>query len=114
MKELVFALEFRGSAAPVPGSDKKMKAKTSATSQTLCSLLKADGIQAAVESAGAGSELRVRGRNRWRGIDRRVRPHQIRRCGLGFVHDCRPWHPRPESGRWTSEGRDRVGGDRRR
>jgi hypothetical protein len=55
MKELVFALEFKGSAAPVPGSDKKLEAKTSATSQTLRSVLKADGIQAVVESTGAGS-----------------------------------------------------------
>jgi hypothetical protein len=55
MKELVFALEFKGSAAPVPDADKKMTAKTSATSQTLRSVLRADGIQAAVESAGAGS-----------------------------------------------------------
>jgi hypothetical protein len=55
MKELVFALEFRGSAAPVPGSDKKLQAKTSATSQTLRSVLKADGIQAGVESAAGGS-----------------------------------------------------------
>jgi len=55
MKELVFALEFKGSAAPVPGSDKKLRAKTSATSQTLRSVLKADGIQAVVESAGAAS-----------------------------------------------------------
>jgi hypothetical protein len=55
MKELVFALEFRGSAAPVPGSDKKLQAKTSAGSQTLRSVLKADGIQASVEAAGGGS-----------------------------------------------------------
>jgi len=55
MKELVFALEFKGSAAPVPGSDKNLRAKTSATSQTLRSVLSAGGIQAAVESAGAGS-----------------------------------------------------------
>jgi hypothetical protein len=55
MKELVFALEFRGSAGSVPGSDKKMQAKTSATSQTLRSVLKGDGIQASVESAGGGS-----------------------------------------------------------
>ena len=55
MKEVVFALEFKGSAAPVPGSDKKLQAKTSATSQTLRSVLKADGIQATVDSAGAGS-----------------------------------------------------------
>jgi len=55
MKELVFALEFKGSAAPVPGSDKSLRAKTLATSQTLRSVLSAGGIQAAVESAGAGS-----------------------------------------------------------
>ena len=55
MKELVFALEFKGNAAPVPGSDKRLQAKTSATSQTLRSILRADGIQASVESAGAGS-----------------------------------------------------------
>src|SRR6058998_4398181 len=55
MKELVFALEFKGSAAPVPGSDKRLHAKTSATSQTLRSVLKADGIQASVEVAGGGS-----------------------------------------------------------
>ena len=55
MKELVFALEFKGNAGPVPGSDKRLQAKTSATSQTLRSILGADGIQASVESAGAGS-----------------------------------------------------------
>jgi hypothetical protein len=55
MKELVFALEFKGSAAPVPGSDKKLQAKTSAGSQTLRSVLKADGILVSVESAGGGS-----------------------------------------------------------
>ena len=55
MRELVFALEFRGSAGPVPGSDKKLQAKTSATSQTLRSVLKPDGIQAGVESAGGGA-----------------------------------------------------------
>lgn len=55
MKELVFALEFRGSAAPVAGSDKRLQAKTSASSQTLRSLLKPDGIQASLESAGGGS-----------------------------------------------------------
>jgi hypothetical protein len=55
MKELVFALEFKGSAAPVPGSDKKLQARTSASSQILRSLLDADGIQAGVQSASGGS-----------------------------------------------------------
>ena len=55
MKEIVFALEFRGSASPEAGSDKKLRAKTSATSQTLRSVLRADGIQGGVETAGGGS-----------------------------------------------------------
>jgi hypothetical protein len=55
MKELVFALEFRGNAAPVPGSDKRLRAKTSAAGQTLRSLLKPDGIQPSIESAGGES-----------------------------------------------------------
>jgi len=52
MKELVFALEFKGSAAPVAGSEGKLRAKTTAGGQTLRSVLKPDGIQATVESAG--------------------------------------------------------------
>ena len=56
MKELVFALEFRGSAAPVAGSDKKLQARTSASSQTIRSVLKPDGIQGSIEtSTGGGS-----------------------------------------------------------
>ena len=51
MNELIFALEFRGNAGPVPGSDKRLRAKTSAAGQTLRSLLKPDGIQASIESA---------------------------------------------------------------
>jgi hypothetical protein len=35
--------------------DKKLRAKTSATSQTLRSVLRADGIQGGVETAGGGS-----------------------------------------------------------
>jgi hypothetical protein len=52
MKELVFALEFKGSAAPVPGSNNRLRAKTSATGQTLRSALKPEGVQAAIEPAG--------------------------------------------------------------
>jgi hypothetical protein len=52
MKELVFALEFKGTAGPVPGSDTRLRAKTSATGQTLRSVIKADGIQASLEGAG--------------------------------------------------------------
>lgn len=55
MKELVFALEFKGTAAPVPGSENRLRAKTSATGQTLRSVLKLDGVQAAIEPAGGDS-----------------------------------------------------------
>lgn len=52
MKEIVFALEFRGSAGPVPGTENRMRAKTSANGQTLRTAFKADGIQAAIEPGG--------------------------------------------------------------
>ena len=52
MKELVFALEFSGSAAPVPGSANRLRAKTTATGQTLRSVLKPDGVQAGIERGG--------------------------------------------------------------
>ena len=54
MRELVFALEFRGSAGPVPGVDGRRRARTSATSQVLRTLLRAGDVQATVEPAGEG------------------------------------------------------------
>jgi hypothetical protein len=53
MRELVFALEFRGHAAAVPGTDGQRRARTTASSQTLSTLLAADGVHARVE-AGSG------------------------------------------------------------
>ena len=50
MRELVFALEFRGKGAAVPGSDGKRQARTTASSQTLSTRLEADGVRARVES----------------------------------------------------------------
>jgi hypothetical protein len=52
MKELVFALEFKGTAGPVPGSENRLQAKTTATGQTLHSAIKPDGIVASIERAG--------------------------------------------------------------
>ncbi len=52
MKDIVFALEFKGSAEPVPGADNRLRAKTSASGQTLRSAFKPDGVQAAIEVAG--------------------------------------------------------------
>ena len=52
MTQLVFALEFKGSAGPVPGSETRLQAKTSASSQTLRTVLKSDGVHATLEAAG--------------------------------------------------------------
>ena len=49
MRELVFALEFRGQAGPVPGSDSKRQARSTAPSQTLSTVLGHDGVRARVE-----------------------------------------------------------------
>jgi len=49
MRELVFALEFRGRGGPVPGSTTKRQARTTAPSQTLRTLLAPDGVSGVVE-----------------------------------------------------------------
>ena len=50
MRELVFALEFRGKAAAVPGTEGRRQARTTASSQTLSTVLAADGVRAQIES----------------------------------------------------------------
>jgi hypothetical protein len=55
MRELVFALEFRGNAAPVAGVEGKLQARTAAASQLLRTALTAGGVQATVEASGDGS-----------------------------------------------------------
>ncbi len=52
MREIVFALEFRGTAAPVQGTSNKLRARTVAADQTLRTALKADGVQAALDRSG--------------------------------------------------------------
>ena len=51
MRELVCALEFRGRAGPAPGSDSRRQARSTATSQTLTTVLAADSVRARVEAA---------------------------------------------------------------
>jgi hypothetical protein len=51
VREIVFALEFKGSAGPSGGSATTRRARTSAPSQTLRTLLGPDSITAAVEPA---------------------------------------------------------------
>jgi hypothetical protein len=53
MRELVFALQFKGTAAPVEGAANRLRARTSAGDQTLRTTMRADGVQAAIEGGGA-------------------------------------------------------------
>ena len=57
MRELVFALEFRGRAGPVPGSTTERQARSTAPSQTLSTVLGADGIRTQVASVAGESAV---------------------------------------------------------
>ena len=57
MRELVFALEFRGRAWTVPGSDSKRQARSIAPSQTLSTILGPDGVHARVDAANGASAV---------------------------------------------------------
>src|SRR5438445_2087129 len=61
MREIVFALEFRGRAGPVAGSPTKRRAISAAPSQTLTTVLGADGVRTRVEEiAGERAVLESR------------------------------------------------------
>jgi len=49
MRELVFALEFRGRGGPEPGSTTRRRARSTAPSQALRTVLGPDGVSAAIE-----------------------------------------------------------------
>ena len=49
MRELVFALEFRGRGGPVPGSPGRRQARTTAPSQVLRTVVAPDGVSASVD-----------------------------------------------------------------
>lgn len=57
MRELVFALEFRGRAGPVAGADGKRQARSTAPSQTLSTVLGGDGVRAEVEVVAGESAV---------------------------------------------------------
>jgi hypothetical protein len=50
MRELVFALEFRGRGGPVPGSTTKRQARATAPSQTLRAVIAREGVSASMDS----------------------------------------------------------------
>jgi hypothetical protein len=49
MRQIVFALEFRGQAGPAPGGGGRRRARSVAPSQALRTVLSARGVEAAVE-----------------------------------------------------------------
>ena len=57
MREVVFALEFRGRAGPMPGSDSTRRAHSTAPSQRLSTVLAGDGVRAGVEAVAGGSAV---------------------------------------------------------
>ena len=61
MREVVFALEFRGTARPVAGSTTERRATSEAPSQRLTTVLAPDGVEARMEPiAGERAILRSR------------------------------------------------------
>jgi hypothetical protein len=57
VRELVFALEFRGRGGPVPGSTTKRQARTTAPSQTWRTILGPGEVRAAVEPVAGESAV---------------------------------------------------------
>src|SRR5437773_12554886 len=61
MREIVFALEFRGTAGPVEGSPTRRRSTSRAPSQTLTTVLGPDGIRTRVDGvAGERAMLEAR------------------------------------------------------
>jgi hypothetical protein len=50
VREIVFALEFRGRAGPVAGSEATRRARSTAPSQTLATVLGREGVRARVQT----------------------------------------------------------------
>jgi hypothetical protein len=61
-RELVFALEFRGRGENLPGSTTKRRARTSAPSQTLSTLIGPEGVFGAMEPARDGEQATLEAR----------------------------------------------------
>ncbi len=51
MKQLIYVMQFRGKAAPVPGSSNMMKASTTAPSCTISTLVRPEGVSGTLQEA---------------------------------------------------------------
>jgi hypothetical protein len=52
MSQITFALQFKGTAGPVPGSETKLQAKTSASGQTIRTAFQPGGIESSITRLG--------------------------------------------------------------
>lgn len=57
MREIVFALEFRGRAAAVPGHESTRHARSTAPSQARSTVLAGDGVHARVDAVAGGTAI---------------------------------------------------------
>jgi hypothetical protein len=57
MREIVFALEFKGTAGAVPGSESRRQARSVAASQALSTVLGREGIAAGIEPVAGESAV---------------------------------------------------------
>jgi hypothetical protein len=111
MKELVFALQFKGKAHPVEGVEGKLAAKTTAAGQVLRTTLAPKGVQAKAESkpgprATFESEVQMTGPSTF------IESGRIRQGRRGDVQDGWPWCAWGQWGRRPSAGCGDLGSDR--
>jgi hypothetical protein len=57
MREMVFALEFRGRAGPVVGSSSQRQARSTAASQTWSTVLGGQGVRVSIETVQGESAV---------------------------------------------------------
>ena len=94
MREVVFALEFRGRAGPVAGDPAKRRATSTAPSQTLTTVIGSDGVRTGVQA--------IEG-------DRAVLESRVERFGDGsFVEDGTITYGRAGSVSFVTVGRGTV------
>jgi hypothetical protein len=112
MKELMFALQFKGKAHPIEGVEGKLAAKTTAAGQVLRTVLTAKGVQAKAESkpeprAAFESEVQMTGAGTFTESGR----ISYGKAGGVTFKDFGSWRAWGERGGRPSAGRGDLGSD---
>jgi hypothetical protein len=95
MREVVFVLEFRGKAGPIPGSESKRQARSTAHSQLFETVLGADGVETRIGQVAG---------------DVAVLESQVERSGDGtFIEDGTITYGRAGAVTFVTVGRGWVG-----